>query len=481
MRAEFDFLSQIPSTRRAVGAASPSDLSAQPAFAPNGSFGQLLARQLGPIAARTGDSPPEIPPLAPSSIELGVDPVLVPVLPDVTGSARNVLDTEGRVEDEALSLVLPTPPLPAGPVAGPSASGAGPQPGSTIVESNSPENGDPKTPAAAIRVGASPGGAIAGAGEQTADVVLDKPSAAVRPVPGATPPLPTELSATAEPNPNSVRGPDLRAIAQDLPLPPDSTISSLRLDPKGRLAAAAAARPREESPGSGGTRPVQQEALSAPRPAPAALVTPTPSLLESERALLPGDPDRERPESARTLGTSPGQGAMPESAAPRVLASGERPASSASPTPGTAVVQQVEWLAAQGGGTARMRLSPASLGEIEVEVKLQHGRVLVFVRAREQAGQQALAAERSAITQLFGARDLRVSDFVVTPMDGGSAAGDADGNAGGATTQGRERGFGADDRPHVGTPAAISPGRSGGRRSEHISTTAQPGRLDVRV
>ena len=506
MRAAFDLLSQIPSAPRAVGVVSPFDLAAQPALAANISFARLLAGQLGPIASQTGESPPEASSLALASIELGVDPALAPVLPDAPASATDVPEAERRVDDSALALAMATPPIPAGPLAGLTASAAGAQPRATSVESESAGTGDPQAPAAAVRRGTSLRSAIAGAAEQAADVVLDSPRAAARPAlrsaiagaaeqaanvvldgpraaarpaPSVTPPPPTEPPATFGPNPKSVIASDPRSVAQGLALPPESTVPSLRLDPTGN--GPSAARLREDSPGSAGPRRVQQEALSPPRHAPNALATPEPSPRESERVLLPGVPDRDQPESARALGTSPGQVAIRESATPPVLVSSERTAPPASPTPGTAVVQQVEWLAEQGGGTARMRLSPASLGEIEVEVKLQQGRVLVLVRAREHAGQQALLAERSAVMQLFGARDLKVSDFVVTPLDGGSAAGNADANAGGATTQGHEQRSGAGDRTPVGTPAAFTPGTAVDRRSADIGTNEQSGRLDVRV
>ncbi|MCL4684048.1 flagellar hook-length control protein FliK [Myxococcota bacterium] len=216
------------------------------------------------------------------------------------------------------------------------------------------------------------------------------------------------------------------------------------------------------------------------RPVQAGLVAPEPSPLEAARPIAPGDRERERPNVAPSLETGSASPAIRESTAPSSPTPAERTAPPP-PTPSAAVVQQVEWLARQGGGTARMRLSPASLGEIEVQVELQQGRVAVVVRAREQAGQQALMTERAAITQLFAARDLRVADFIVTPMDGGMPAGDAGANGDSAASAGREHGLGAENRLRPDSQSASTRSTAAARGTADTGTNGSFGRLDVHV
>lgn len=166
-------------------------------------------------------------------------------------------------------------------------------------------------------------------------------------------------------------------------------------------------------------------------------------------------------------------------AAPAAVTAGERPASPPPPSPASAVAQQVEWLAQQGGGTARLRLSPASLGEIEVEVRLEEGRVNVVVRTREHAAQLALGSERSAVAQLFAARDLRVADFLVMPMAGSESAEALGSGSGGPAGEGGQPLL-RDGRGSF----RLSPASATAER--HAASTVAPAdpherRLDVRV
>lgn len=78
-----------------------------------------------------------------------------------------------------------------------------------------------------------------------------------------------------------------------------------------------------------------------------------------------------------------------------------------------AISIQTEWLATRGGGTARMVLHPAELGEIAIRVTLRNGAVDVVMVAQEAAAQGVAEEQSERLAQAFANRDLRLENFEV--------------------------------------------------------------------
>jgi hypothetical protein len=169
-------------------------------------------------------------------------------------------------------------------------------------------------------------------------------------------------------------------------------------------------------------------------------------------------------------------------------ASRAAPAPPAHTPPSEAVAERVQWLAERGGGTVRVQLHPASLGEIELAVRLRGGVASVAIRTRESATRGLLAGERAALTHILAARDVRIDDFAVvhepapraeTPADAGGERTPRDGFAEARERGGDEarqpRGFAAPGGGRdAATPSAPAPG-------PFAPTTHQETRLDLRI
>lgn len=83
------------------------------------------------------------------------------------------------------------------------------------------------------------------------------------------------------------------------------------------------------------------------------------------------------------------------------------------PAASDAIAVQTEWLASRGGGTARLLLSPPSLGEIAIRVTLQGGVVHVVMVAQEALAQAVAEDQSERLAQAFSSRDLRLESFEV--------------------------------------------------------------------
>lgn len=479
MRADLDLLRQIPSAPQTSGAGLAPSMTGEPAAGANDCFSLLLMQRLGPAASAGGEpTAAELSAFEQADVENGIDPLFVAIPRVEAALAPNVSETDLRVDVSTRTPRAPVPLLPMDPVAGHAAASAGAPPRAARGDASAPPSSSLLDPSDTTPHDSPPRSAAAGSGAQTADVGLGGPSASARSDPEPSPPARPEPPSARDTMPSRVEPADPAGLAQRLALSPEPTLPAARPDPSAKLAAPA--RPHEDGLDTAGSGREKHAATSPLRPAQAGLVAPEPSPLEAARPIAPGDRERKRPNVAPSLETSPASPAIRESTAPSSPAPAERTAPPP-PTPSAAVVQQVEWLARQGGGTARMRLSPASLGEIEVQVELQQGRVAVVVRAREQAGQQALMTERAAITQLFTARDLRVADFIVTPMDGGTPAGDAGANGDSAASAGREHGLGAEHRLRPDSQSASTRSTAAARGTADTGTNKSFGRLDVHV
>jgi len=81
--------------------------------------------------------------------------------------------------------------------------------------------------------------------------------------------------------------------------------------------------------------------------------------------------------------------------------------------PVEALPRQVEMLATRGGGTARMRLHPAQLGEVDITISIRGDVVDVIIHAEEPAARAAVMAHREQLAEALGARELRMEGFDV--------------------------------------------------------------------
>jgi flagellar hook-length control protein FliK len=172
-----------------------------------------------------------------------------------------------------------------------------------------------------------------------------------------------------------------------------------------------------------------------------------------------------------------------ESAVPNAAPSG-RASEPMHAVPVEAVASRVEWLAERGGGTARVRLDPPSLGEIEIEVRMRGGVAEVVLRTSERATHAMLTGERAAVTHILAARDVRVDEFSVvhesTPRSDATASSRDEQFPRDASSHADEGGQG-DSRRHGRAPVAAmyepspTPARSAARSSVPDS------RLDLRV
>ncbi|MHA7839053.1 MAG: flagellar hook-length control protein FliK [bacterium] len=94
------------------------------------------------------------------------------------------------------------------------------------------------------------------------------------------------------------------------------------------------------------------------------------------------------------------------------------PAGSApAPPAADALAVQTEWLAARGGGSARLVLHPPELGEIAIRVTLRGESVDVVMVAQEAAARTIAEEQSDRLAQAFSARDLRMESFEVRRAD----------------------------------------------------------------
>ncbi len=104
----------------------------------------------------------------------------------------------------------------------------------------------------------------------------------------------------------------------------------------------------------------------------------------------------------------------PSAAAPAErTAAAEPSARAAAPDASRPVTERIVWLAQQGGGSARLELSPPELGQVEIVVRVRGRRVEVHVRAEEAAAQQIVRDCRERLEGALAARDLHMDGFSV--------------------------------------------------------------------
>jgi hypothetical protein len=199
--------------------------------------------------------------------------------------------------------------------------------------------------------------------------------------------------------------------------------------------------------------------VRAPDVAELAVRAPAPPNLTA--AALPDPlPARAPREGRASDGASP---LLPISASPTApLAADPAPleAPARAPTEESArpVLANAVWLADQGGGRARLALSPPELGHVEIEVRVRGRRVEVHVRTEQTAAQQVVSEARDRLADALATRDLRMEEFSVNGGGAGAAGGDPRqaGRDGAAQEPAPQGGF-ATARGREATPRAPSP------------------------
>ncbi len=230
---------------------------------------------------------------------------------------------------------------------------------------------------------------------------LEPQAGSVAPAP-ADAPAPRAAEAIARP-----ATPDPALAAALAPLPAEAPV----VQPVTIAPGAANARPSAEAAARLHARIGAVHATPSPN-APAAPAGPPDAGLEP----LPADTARSeatRPEllAAPTRTSAP---ALAD-AAPIEASSRTRTAESVQP-----VVANALWLAEQGGGQARLALSPPELGQVEILVRVRGHRVEVHLRVEEAAAQQAVRDTRDQLSDALASRELRMETFSVN--GGGSGA-----------------------------------------------------------
>lgn len=146
-----------------------------------------------------------------------------------------------------------------------------------------------------------------------------------------------------------------------------------------------------------------------------------------------------------------------------------------------AIALQTEWLAARGGGTARLVLHPPELGEMAIRVSLRAGSVEVVMVAQEAAAQAVAEEQSDRLLQAFANRDLRLEHFEVRRGASDTLAMSDDGAFDGSDA---DRDHAAEER---GRPGGGGPGRGLERESgppaplPRIATVSPERGVDLRV
>ena len=267
---------------------------------------------------------------------------------------------------------------------------------------------------------------------------------------------PTDEAATdSPPAPSTKRNPSTTprftprtsvTTAADQPAPYTPPISSAAA-PAPIAAAPAAVDPVATPPTEPATAPATQPI--APQPVP-----------ETAQPLPKPDTDTSRPASRRAAPESsfklvaeaapqsaspstpqtPVSGAFappalvgPRSAASAVKSAASAPAAQSTPNLDAAQASATRGLAAavqQRGGSVTIRLSPESLGNLKIEMSLQHGSVTVDLRAATPEAHELLSQSIGTLRSSLEARGLSVERLNVhlapapQPQPGSSASGD---------------------------------------------------------
>jgi flagellar hook-length control protein FliK len=109
-----------------------------------------------------------------------------------------------------------------------------------------------------------------------------------------------------------------------------------------------------------------------------------------------------------------------------------------------AIAVQADWLAARGGGTARLVLNPPELGEIAIRVTVRQQAVEVVMVAQTALAHSMAEDQGDRLSQAFASRDLRLEQFEVRRGDPSDSSGT--GQFGSSDAGARERDRAQDQR-----------------------------------
>lgn len=154
----------------------------------------------------------------------------------------------------------------------------------------------------------------------------------------------------------------------------------------------------------GKNAPVQSAEIAVARPKTNAPVLASEPQRRSEAGVAQDPVESPVPRALPLVQTAPLQRADAAPGSPPVAASGP---------PETIVPARVEWLAARGGGSARVVLHPAELGEVEISVRVRGESVEVVIRADEPVARTALLAAREQLDLALASRELRVESLEI--------------------------------------------------------------------
>lgn len=312
--------------------------------------------------------------------------------------------------------------------------------------------------------------------------VADRATATARP--GTNPPAGGDPSGTAAPAPD-VRADRLPSRAEGLRQGGAEPAGPLSRPHGAPGPAASRAAPAHHDPSGGGRHPGEGESggrgaspePGSARPADAALGArpePVASGAAPPTAATGGEGVDGRDAVLAPHGVTGAAAATPSTAA------GSTGPSAASPP--EALPLHVEWLAARGGGRARIRLHPPELGAVDLLVRVRGSAVQIVVSAHEAATRAVVSAGREGLVDALAARDLRVDHFEVSDPSPGGDAGHGEfrehreGGQAGEGHAGRE----AAPAPRLGAAAG-----SGPAREEPVPpwqrSTGQSAGVDLRV
>ena len=154
-------------------------------------------------------------------------------------------------------------------------------------------------------------------------------------------------------------------------------------------------------------------------------------------------------------------------------------------SPADAVPTRIAWLAARGGGSARVTLHPAELGEVELSVRVRGNVVDVVITAEQPLARAALLDVSDRFGEALAARELRIESLEIRMTETrGSGLGDPGTGSGSAT--GRDGAFAQSDHESStgrdGGPRPAVPETPAAERPAALPTdTAQPAHLDLHV
>jgi len=139
----------------------------------------------------------------------------------------------------------------------------------------------------------------------------------------------------------------------------------------------------------------------------------------------------------------------------------------------------LEWLAARGGGTARLRLHPPELGEVELSVRVRGSAVQVSIHTEEAEAGRAALDGRELLIKALASHDLRIEHLVVRSPEGviSTATPGGSGDRSGEHPSGHSEGF--PERGESGPQPRFPASRPEPQPDHH--PIASKGAVDLRI